>query len=177
RTLLSRANLQQINKLSNFDLKLGGNDSQVAKENLLQELARNVALKQQTENLITIGFSNQDPTVARDVVQALLTVFSENAAGINRNQMDNAKRFIDQEIKHYEEQLKAAERRRAEFRQKYADLLPSYDGTISRLDAGHGRIALLELDAADARSRRDSLQKDLDTIPKSVSVDAAGPQV
>src|SRR5207248_155448 len=58
RTLLSRANLHQIIKLSNFDLKLGGNDSQIAKENLLQELARNVALKQQTENLITIGFSN-----------------------------------------------------------------------------------------------------------------------
>jgi polysaccharide chain length determinant protein (PEP-CTERM system associated) len=177
RTLLSRANLQQVIKLSNFDMKLAGNDSKIAKEGLLQELARNVALRQQTENLITIGFFNQDPTVARDVVQALLTVFSENAAGLNRNQMDNAKRFIDQEIQHYEEQLKAAERRRAEFRQKYADLIPNYDGTLSRLDAGHSRIAQLELDAADARSRRDSLQKDLDTIPKSVSIDAAGPQV
>lgn len=177
RTLLSRANLKQINKLSNYDLKLGGNPSQSSQENSLQELARNVVLKQQTENLITIGFSGQDPILARDVVQALLTVFSENAAGLNRNQMDNAKRFLDQEIKSYEEQLKAAERRRAEFRQKYADLLPNYDGTLSRLDAGRSHIAQLEFDAADARSRRDSLQKDLDTIPKSVSVDAAGPQV
>src|SRR6266576_5457885 len=32
RTLLSRANLQQIVKLSNFDTKLAGNDSRVAKE-------------------------------------------------------------------------------------------------------------------------------------------------
>jgi polysaccharide chain length determinant protein (PEP-CTERM system associated) len=177
RTLLSRANLQQIAKLSNFDMKLGGNDSRIAKESLLQELARNVLLRQQTENLITIGFFDRDPTVARDVVQALLTVFSENAAGLNRNQMDNAKRFIDQEIQHYEEQLKAAERRRADFRQKYRDLIPSYDGTLSRIDAGRSQIAQLELDVADARSRRDSLQKDLDTLPKLVSIDAAGPQV
>lgn len=177
RTLLSRANLQQVIKLSDFDLKLGGDASQTAKENSLQELARNVVLRQQTENLITIGFSNQDPVVARDVVQALLTVFSENAVGLNRNQTNNAKRFIDQEIQLYEEQLKAAERRRAEFRQKYADLLPNYDGTLSRLDAGRSHIAQLELDVADARSRRDSLKKDLDTIPKSLSVDAAGPQV
>src|SRR5436853_2426817 len=177
RTLLSRANVQQVIKLSSFDSKLARNASQTAKESLIQELARNVVLRQQTANLITIGFFNQDPTVARDVVQALLTVFSENAAGLNRNQMDNAKRFINQEIQHYEGQLKAAERRRAEFRQKYSDLIPSYDGTLSRLDAGRSHIRQLELDVADARSRRDSLQKDLDTIPKSVSIDAAGPQV
>src|SRR5207302_4482294 len=55
RTLLSRANVQQIIKLSNLDLMLAGNASQTAKENLIQELARNVVLRQQTENLITIG--------------------------------------------------------------------------------------------------------------------------
>jgi len=177
RTLLSRANLEQIIKLSDLDRKLPSAGAQVAKEALFNDLMRNVALRQQTENLITIGYTSQDPAVAKDVVQALLTVFSENAAGRNRNQVENAKRFIDQEIQSYQEQLKAAEKRRAEFRQEYADLIPSYDGTLSRLDAGRTRIAQLEDDVADARSRRDSLQRDLNTIPKTVSVDAAGPQV
>src|SRR5205814_406444 len=130
---------------------------------------RNVALRSQTENLITIGYTSHDPAVAKDVVQALLTVFSENAAGRNRNQVENAKRFIDQEIQSYQEQLKAAEKRRAEFRQEYGDLVPSYDGTLSRLDVGRTRIAQLQDDVADARSRRDSLQRDLNTIPKTVS--------
>ena len=177
RTLLSRANLEQIIKLSDLDRKLPTAGSGVAKEALFSDLLRNVALRSQTENLITIGYTGQDPAAARDVVQALLTVFSENAAGRNRNQVENAKRFIDQEIQSYQEQLKAAEKRRAEFRQEYADLIPSYDGTLSRLDAGRTRIAQLEDDVADARSRRDSLQKDLNTIPKTVSIDAAGPQV
>src|SRR6266576_1696888 len=177
RTLLSRANLEQIIKLSDLDRKLPSAGAQVAKEALFNDLMRNVALRQQTEYLITIGYTSQDPAVAKDVVQALLTVFSENAAGRNRNQVENAKRFIDQEIQSYQEQLRAAEKRRAEFRQEYADLIPSYDGTLSRLDAGRTRIAQLEDDVADARSRRDSLQRDLNTIPKTVSIDAAGPQV
>ena len=178
RTLLSRANLEQVVKLSDLDRKLPQQgDAAVAKQGLFEELARNVSLKAQTENLITIAYVNRDPMVAKNVVQALLTVFSENAAGRNRNQMENAKRFIDQEIQSYEEQLKAAEKRRAEFREKYADLIPSYDGTLSRLDAGRSRIEQLEIDVADARSRRDSLQGDLNTIPKTVSIDSAGPQV
>src|SRR5437588_5492062 len=147
RTLLSRANLEQVVKLSDLDRKL----PQVTKEDLFSDLARNVSLRAQTEYLITIGYVNKDGTIAKDVVQALLTVFSENAAGRNRNQMENAKRFIDQEIQSYQEQLKAAEKRRAEFRQEYADLIPSYDGTLSRLDAGRTRIAQLEGDVADAR--------------------------
>src|SRR5205823_7004944 len=163
--------------LSDLDRKLPSSGSEAAKEPLFNDLLRNVALRSQTENLITIGYTSQDPAVAKDVVQALLTVFSENAAGRNRNQVENAKRFIDQELHSYEEQLKAAEKRRADFREKYADFISSYDGSVSRLDGGRNRIAQLELDVADARSRRDSLHRDLNTIPKTVSIDAAGPQV
>lgn len=177
RTLLSRPNLEQVIKLSDMDRELKGADLQSVKEGMLSQLARGVSLKPQTENLISISYESPDPNQAARVVQALLTVFSESAAGRNRNQMDKAKRFIDQELQSYQEQLRAAERRRAEFREKYMDLLPSYDGTLSRLDAGRKLIAQLEIEASDARSRRDSLKRDLDTIPKSVSIDAAGPQV
>src|SRR5439155_14516603 len=117
RTLLSRPNLEQVIKLSDLDRKLHQGDSQGAKEALIHELTRNVFIQAQTENLITLGYVNRDGTIAKDVVQALLTVFSENAAGRNRNQMENAKRFIDQELHSYEEQLKAAEKRRADFRE------------------------------------------------------------
>src|SRR5690242_6719983 len=78
RTLLSRANLEQIVKLSDLDRKwLQGNSSD-AKEVLYNDLLRNVSLKSQTDNLITIGYVNKDPAVAKNVVQGLLTVFSEN---------------------------------------------------------------------------------------------------
>jgi len=70
RTLLSRANLEQIIKLSDLDRKLPSAGAGVAKEALFSDLLRNVALRSQTENLITIGYTSQDPAVAKNVVQA-----------------------------------------------------------------------------------------------------------
>jgi polysaccharide chain length determinant protein (PEP-CTERM system associated) len=91
--------------------------------------------------------------------------------------MDNAKRFLNQQIQTYEQQLRAAEQRRAEFHEKYIELLPGLDGALSRLTAGRAGVAKLQLDLADARSRRDSLRHELDGVPKFLSIDAAGPQV
>src|SRR5437763_4084630 len=64
RTLLSRANLEQVIKLSDLDRKLPQGDSQDTKEALLQDLARNVFLQAQTENLISIGYVNRDGMIA-----------------------------------------------------------------------------------------------------------------
>jgi polysaccharide chain length determinant protein (PEP-CTERM system associated) len=48
---------------------------------------------------------------------------------------------------------------------------------MSRLEAGRAAVAKLGLDLSDAVSKRDALQRELETVPKSRSVDAARPQV
>ncbi len=95
------------------------------REELLQRLAQAVSIKPQTANLMTITYRDRNPVVAKNVVQALLTVFAENSTGSNRKEMENAKRFLDQQIQTYENQLRAAEKRMAEFHKKYIDLLPA----------------------------------------------------
>lgn len=177
RTLLSRPNLEQVIHLSDLDLSSRGKVSDSAREELLRGLAQDVAIKPQTANLITITYRNPDPVTAKNVVQALLTVFAENSTGGNRKEMENAKQFLDQQIQTYENQLRAAEQRRAEFHEKYIDLLPGLDGAVSRLDAGREVVTKLKLDVADASAKRDSLQRELVSVPKFLSVDAAGPQV
>jgi polysaccharide chain length determinant protein (PEP-CTERM system associated) len=178
RTLLSRPNLEEVIHLSDLDLSSHKKViSSTEHEALLQTLAREIQINAQTGNLITISYSNENPEVARNVVSALLTIFSENSTGSNRSEMDNAKRFLDQQIQEYETQLRAAEQRRAEFHAKYMDLLPGLDGAVSRLDTGRAAVAKLQLDVADARSRRNSLEHELNGIPQYLSVDAAGPQV
>ena len=71
-------------------------------------------------------------------MQSLLTVFAETTTGGNRRDMENAKRFLDQQIETYATQLRAAEQRRAEFREKYMQLLPGTDGAASNLESGPG---------------------------------------
>ena len=143
----------------------------------MRQLAQDVSITPQTANLITITYRDQVPVVAKNVVQALLTVFAENSTGSNRKEMENAKRFVDQQIQAYEGQLRAAEKRRAEFREKYLDLLPGVDGAVSHLDAGRDAVTKLKLDIVDLVARRDSFLRELEAIPKVLSVDAAGPQV
>lgn len=177
RTLLSRPNLEQVLRLSDLDIASRTANDEKDREELLRKLAREVVIKPQTANLVTITYRHPDPVVAKNVVQALLTVFSENSTGSNRKEMENAKRFINQQIQTYETQLRAAEKRRAEFHEKYLDLLPGIDGAMSRLEAGRANVAKLRLDLSDAMSKRDALQREVASVPKSLSVDAAGPQV
>lgn len=177
RTLLSRPNLEQVIRLSDLDVATRANRSEKEMEELLRRLAIDVTIRPQTVNLISLTYRNSDPVVAKNVVQALLTVFSENSTGSNRKEMENAKRFIGQQIQTYEAQLRAAEKRRAEFHEKYMDLLPGIDGAASRLESGRNLIAKTKLDVADVRAKRDSLHRELESVPKTLSMDAAGAQV
>jgi polysaccharide chain length determinant protein (PEP-CTERM system associated) len=177
RTLLSRPNLEQVIHLSDLDLAAGRKTGVGQREELLHKLAQDVSIRSQTANLITIAYSNRDPVIAKNVVSALLTVFSENATGSNRTEMENAKRFLNQQIQAYESQLRAAEERRAEFHRKYMELLPGLNGAVSQLEAGRARIAQLKLELADMQAKRDSLMREAQSVPKVLSIDAAGPQV
>src|SRR5689334_16731056 len=140
-------------------------------------MAKAIELTSQGSNLVRITYQNSNPTVAKDVVQGLLTVFAENTTGGNRREMENAKRFLDQQIENYAAQLRAAEQRRAEFHEKYLQLLPGVDGTASALEAGRVEVAKLQLEVEDVRAKRDWIKGELDATPKVLTVDNTAPQM
>jgi polysaccharide chain length determinant protein (PEP-CTERM system associated) len=177
RTLLSRPNLEQVIHLSDLDLSSQGKRSESDREDLLRRLTKEVVITPQTANLMTLTYRDKIPAVAKNVVQALLTVFAENSTGSNRKEMENAKRFLDQQIQAYEGQLRAAEKRRAEFHEKYIELLPGLSGGVPRIDGGRDAVAKLKLELEDAQAKRNSLLQELEAVPKVLSLDAAGPQV
>src|SRR6202012_1808372 len=120
RTLLIRPNLEQLIHMADLDSRARTNAD---KESLIRSLPKAITIKPQTKNLFTISYDDTNPTVARNVVQALLTIFAENSTGNTRSQMDNAQRFLTAQIAQYEGQLRDAGQRRAELRsQPPADL-------------------------------------------------------
>ena len=120
RTLLSRPNLEQLARLTDLDI---GITSPEEKEALFKRLATDVSVAPVTPNLLTLSYRDRNPVVAKNVVQALLTIFAEKTAGSSRTDMDNAQRFLDSEIASYREQLRAAEQRRADLSQRYPDII------------------------------------------------------
>ncbi len=168
RTLLSRPNLEKL--ISNTDLELQ-TTSDADRTALASRLATEIKFIPQTRNLFVISYQNQSPKLAYSVVQAMLTAFIESKAGNNRTDLENASKFIDGELNMYEQQLRNAERRRAEFRAKYLDVLPQ-DGGVSRLDAATGQVKSLQGQLEDAQTRRASLTKELAATPSLLVVEA-----
>jgi polysaccharide chain length determinant protein (PEP-CTERM system associated) len=181
RTLLSRPNLEQLVRLTDLDI---GITSPEQKEALFKRLASDISVAPVTLNLLTLSYRDEDPNVAKNVVQSLLTIFAEKTAGSSRADMDNAQRFLDSEINSYRDQLRAAEKRRAGLAQQYPDIVSNRtpdvgangDESLSRLDQARAAVTRLKLDLADAVTKREALQKELAAVPPTLSVEQA-PQV
>jgi len=150
RTLLSRPNLEQLVRLTDLDV---GVTTPGEKENLYKRLASDVDITAITPNLMTIGYRSKDPQTAKNVVQSLLTIFAEKTAGSSRTEMDSAQRFLDDEIASYRDQLRAAEKRRAELAQQYPDVVSDRPPDAPD-SANDSRSRLDQARDADQRPRR-----------------------
>jgi polysaccharide chain length determinant protein (PEP-CTERM system associated) len=148
--LLSRPNLERI--IAKTDLQLDTH-TQTDMEQMVQRLEKSIKVNAQTRNIFSIAFRNPDRQLAYDVVQAVLASYIENRAGDNRDDMEKASAFLDEQIASYEKQLRDAESKRAAFRSKYLDLLPG-DGGVSRLEQARSQVEQLTGQLEDARSRR-----------------------
>ncbi len=170
RTLLSRPNLEQVIHLANLDANARTPEE---KEGLLVDLARSVKISLQGANLFAISYQDNNPVEAKDVVKAVLTVFSETSAGNNRSEMDNARRFLEEQIASYERQLRAAEARRAQFKETYGDVLPQAAANSTRLDQLRNDMPKLKGQLEDAKARRDAVAKEMSTTPQFLTVEQA----
>lgn len=162
RTLLSRPNLDKLISKTDLDLTIHGPTD---RERLIDRLQRQVKVTPQTRNLFTITYRDTNPKMAYSIVQTLLNIFVESATGSNRSDMDNARRFLQNQIASYEQQLRASEKRRADFRSRYADVLPESGSNMSAVDATRQQVQSLEGQLQDAISTRDLLRKELEHTP------------
>jgi polysaccharide chain length determinant protein (PEP-CTERM system associated) len=165
RTLLSRPNLEKLVAKTDLELTLTG---PADLERLVARLASDIKVTPQTRNLFTISYRSTSPQVAVDVVRNILTTFIESKIGNNRSDMENAQSFVQAQIDNYERQLRDAERKKAEFRAKYVDLLPSDGGGVSRLEAAQASVRQLQGAIEDTQARKTVLEKQLAITPQMV---------
>lgn len=173
RTLLSRPNLEKLISKTDLDLTINGPSD---RERLIQKLANAVRVTPQTKNLFTITFRDPNPKMAHDVVQTLLTIFVESATGSNRVDMENARRFLEHQIASYEQQLRGAEKRRADFRARYMDILPNETTPgVPALESARNNVVALEGHLQDLVAARDALKSEVESTPPMLVVES-GPQ-
>jgi polysaccharide chain length determinant protein (PEP-CTERM system associated) len=106
------------------------------------------------------------------VVEALLTTFVEQTLGGKREGSEHAQKFLETQIKDYEQRLSAAEDRLAAFKKKNVGLMPSEQGGyFTQLQNEVDAAKKADTDLSIALSRRDELAKQLHS---DAAISAAG---
>jgi polysaccharide chain length determinant protein (PEP-CTERM system associated) len=164
-TLLSRPNVAKVLRETDRDLDVASMD---AMERLIKQVQEATTLTSTGTDLFSISNEDTDPKRARNTVQAFLDIFMESQLGNSRTDMEQARRFIDDQLERYQAQLDQAERRLAEFRQQNM-LLLGHGGYHQALEAAEKDVATAEAALNDAMLERDVLQQQLQAMPEVVA--------
>jgi polysaccharide chain length determinant protein (PEP-CTERM system associated) len=112
--------------------------------------------------IYTFHYTDGERARSLRVVEALLNTFVEETLGGKREGSQHAQRFLEAQIKDYEQRLSAAEDKLAAFKKKNVGLMPSdQGGYFAQLQKEVDDAKKAESDLSVAMSRRDELAKQL----------------
>ncbi len=161
RTLISRPNVEKLVRMADLDLRVKSN---AERDELVDNLMKTLQLGGNvTTNLYVISYRDSNPDQARNVVQSLLTIFVESSLGDKRQDTRTAVKFLDEQIKHYEESLLNAENRLKEFKIKYIGVTGQGGGQdyFTRLSKLGDDIESARLELNAAQESRDAYKREL----------------
>ena len=174
RTLLSRPNLEKLVSMADLDITA---KTASDKESLIDGLAKQIGIQSAgRDNLYVINYGHRKPEVAKRVVQALLTIFVEGSLGDKRKDADSARRFIDEQIKAYEQKLIVAENALRDFKRQNMGMMPGEGGGyFAKLAGASADVKQAKLALREAESARDAIRDQLSDTESSVIVDEPPP--
>lgn len=160
RTLLSRPNVERVVRMTDLDIHAKTTEE---KDKLIDDLISRIEIKNTgQDNLYTLAYRDQNPEAAKRVVQSLLTIFVEGSLGDKRKDADSARRFIDEQIKAYEQKLISAENALKEFKRKHMDTMPSEGRDyFARLSETLESLSQARLALREAETGRDAIKRQL----------------
>lgn len=160
RTLISRPNIEKLIRMADLDLAA---KTKAEREKLIDDLIASVKLTSSgRDNLYLVSYRDPKPARAQKVVQAMVTLFVESGLGSKRQDADQARKFIEEQIKAYEAKLLEAENRLKEFKLKNLERpgggQKDYFGSLGELQA---QLNQAQLDLREATNSRDALKRQL----------------
>ncbi len=160
RTLISRPNVEKLIRMADLDL---GVTSPTQRDDLIESLMRTLQVSGNvTTNLYIISYRHPNPDKARQVVQSLLSIFVESSLGDKRLDTRSAVKFIDEQIRTYEESLQAAESRLKQFRLKYLGVAGQAGASyFDKLAKAKDDVESARLELHAAEESRDAYKREL----------------
>lgn len=178
RTLLSRPNMEKVARMTDLDISA---KDEGQSEKIIDDLQSNIRITPGGENLFTISYQNSNPQLATRVVESLLTIFVEGSLGHKRKDTDSARKFIEEQLKAYEQKLVLAESALKDFKRKYVGIMPgSGGGYFERLAQSRQAVDDARLELREAENRRNELKRQLageEPVMLDDEVSGSNPQI
>ena len=162
-TITNRQNMERVARMTDLDL---GVTTQAEMENLIFSMRTRTQI-QATGYLVSISFTAVDAEQARDVVEAIATVFIEQNLGENRQEIEDARSFLDKQIAEYDVKLTEAEQRLANFQGEKLSALPDRQTYQFRLEELRTELQSAEDSLQRSLSRRTTLMQQIAGGPAS----------
>lgn len=151
-TLKGRENLKRIIRMTDLDIQ-AKNEQEF--EAIVERLNEDLKITRAgRKNIYTISIQDKNPEMAKEIVKSTLTIFIENSLGESRSDTEGATRFLDEQIKEYENRLLASEAKLTAFKQKYSNVLMNNEGGYyAALNDTKGLLKKAELELSEAETR------------------------
>lgn len=158
--MFTKNNLEQIIHLANLDKNI---KNSADLQGLIGHLKGSIQIIGGGDDMFTIRYEADNPDKAKNVVQAVLTVFSEQTQMSTLAGADEAHQFIDEQIREYEIRLRNGEKARENFKRANLGLLPGQGGDqIGQIQQISTALDDTKQQLNEAMSRKNALKIQLD---------------
>ena len=123
-----------------------------------------------TKNYYAFGYIDNKSAYAESVAQTLLSILVDSNIGNKRRDLEGARSFIDSKVTEYEDRLREADKRRADFKTANLDVMGQKGGPTERLDTANSALMQAQREMETAVAKRDSLRAMLATTPPMVPI-------
>jgi polysaccharide chain length determinant protein (PEP-CTERM system associated) len=160
RTLIARPNVEKIVRSADLDIAA---TSQIEKDRIVDDVTSRIKFGGAgRDNIYSVAYQDTNPERAKRVVQDLLSLFVESGVGNKRRDAESARKFIDEQIKTYEQKLVEAEERVKDF--KIRNLGFTGGGGqdyFARVSAASDEVGKMRTELRVAEQSRDALKREL----------------
>jgi polysaccharide chain length determinant protein (PEP-CTERM system associated) len=172
-TLTSRPNLEKVVRRTGLDQKI---KSDKDLDLLIADLVENITVTEQDGDLFTLAYVSKDSdfndaqnaTMAQRVVQNLINIFVEENISSDRDNINQAIRFLEDQLAERGRELEDAERRRAEFELRYLGRLPGQGNVAARMVSAQMELDRIDQELSQAQMSISGLSAQLAATPSTL---------
>lgn len=174
RTLISRPNVERLISSPRAGLQ---NLSPSDREKTIDRLTREIkVLPSGDANLFAITYRDINPQRAQIIVDELVSLFVSSGVTDKQRDSEQARRFLDDQIKSYEAKLMESENRLKDFKLRNFGLTGTSDQDhYARMSASTEEVNRLKIELQAAAQARDALRRELSQEDPTMPVEAMMP--